>query len=689
MSNYVNDEVIWMLKNGNTEDEIRALLKNEGRKSYSNEFVDFMQDMLDKYQIKRTEISRATGISQDYLYKILNGQKKTSERDYILAICLAAGMNFPETQHALEICQLHLLDGSDIRDHIISESIIGRRGVYRTNDWIEKAGYPPLRVSKDMELYTPNYDFKDEPKTVPFRSKKKLILHKIDEEAAAEKCGLSPFDYTYVCNITVADQKNNKYYVQAFYSSEFMSFTVLNQENHEIVEKMMAENIAPDYDNPQWEPLEQFLCLEDAAGSEFFKYYLEADRIAEDKMREMLEKESDTANFGIRCNVRIESTGMVKYIEQYDSAAPEKKQYFQVIESKDGVTYSASHESAFLWMELNEIYSDIFPGKEEPKFFIKIEKNEDLWSLPLRERFIFQSLQTEMHKHLKESMGDYAGIDDEELINEDLANIAQHGTWSFLHGQYEDALNYNQRLLNGVKWLEEHTGKSMISVILTTLSKIETCYANLGNTEEAKKYSDKVLACKPELYDALDAGEEELSGAVDSYTQELMYRAQDAQDNGDQGKVADYSREIISLLERDENCFSCPETLFIAYTKYAFILDEENRSEEAIELYEKGERLIRKYHLEKGRYRRNVLSFYNNYAWVLWNRFQNQEAIIYYGKVIDMAEDAINEGNDSVATVDSLEHFANGLHKLYEQTGKKKEAERLEKRLSPYGIKFE
>ena len=173
MSNYVNDEVIWMLKNGKSAEEIKEVLSTEAKKSYSYEFVDFMQDMLDKYQIKRTEIARATGISQDYLYKILNGSKKTSERDYILAICLSVGMNFPETQHALEICQLHLLEGSDIRDHIISESVTGQRGVYRTNDWIEKAGYPPLRVSKDMELYTPNYDFSEVSENQPSHRKKK------------------------------------------------------------------------------------------------------------------------------------------------------------------------------------------------------------------------------------------------------------------------------------------------------------------------------------------------------------------------------------------------------------------------------------------------------------------------------------------------------------------------------------
>lgn len=689
MSDYVNDEVIWMLKNGRSAEEIKDLLSSEDKKSYSYEFVDFMQDMLDKYQIKRTEIARATGISQDYLYKILNGSKKTSERDYILAICLAAGMNFPETQHALEICQLHLLDGSDIRDHIISESITGQRGVYRTNDWIEKAGYPPLRVSKDMELYTPNYDFSVVSENQSSHSNKRLKLHKIDEEVIAEKCGLAPFDYIYIGNITVEDQDDNRYHVQAYFHPEFTVFSTITEENYEIVKKLEDEQTEPDNDEPQWESLEEFESLDEASDSEFFRYYMETDRLTDNKVKEVLETQNDTANYGSRCNIRIDGTGMTRYAEQYDSADPAKHQYFQVKETKDGVVYSATHESIFMWMELGSIYSAFFPEREEPKYFIHIENEDELNTLSLREKFILQSLRAEMHKRLRETIGDYAGIDDNDLIDEELTTIAQHGTWAFLNGQYEESLNYNLHLLEKAKQYEKESGKNMIAVTLTTLNKIKSCYSMLGNNTEVQKYSDQILASKKELYAALEAGKSDLFGAIDSYTTELMYRSQDAQNDGDMEAVADYCKEIISLLERDENCFDCPETLFIAYTKYAYILDEENRSEEAIELYEKGELLIRKYHLEKGQYRRNVLSFYNNYAWVLWNRFQNQEAIIYYGKVIDMAEDAINEGNDMVATVDSLEHFANGLHKLYEQTGKTKEAERLEKRLSPYGITFE
>ena len=133
MSSHSNEEVIRMLKNGVPQELIAEVLKEE-KKAYSFVFVDFMQDMLKKYRVKRTDVARATGISQDYLYKVLNGQKKTAERDYIIEICLAIGMNVPETQHALEINQMPMLSDRDIREHVLITCISEGRGVYRTNE---------------------------------------------------------------------------------------------------------------------------------------------------------------------------------------------------------------------------------------------------------------------------------------------------------------------------------------------------------------------------------------------------------------------------------------------------------------------------------------------------------------------------------------------------------------------------
>ena len=96
---------------------------------------------------------------------------------------------------------------------------------------------------------------------------------------------------------------------------------------------------------------------------------------------------------------------------------------------------------------------------------------------------------------------------------------------------------------------------------------------------------------------------------------------------------------------------------------------------------------MRRYHLEQSGLIRTVMSFYNNYAWVLWNKFENEEAIIYYGRAIELAEDLI-ERSDHVhpSVISALQHYAQGLLKLYRQTGKTKEAERLIRRLEKYHL---
>ena len=118
-------------------------------------FIEFMQKMIERYHVKRIDISRMTGISHDYLYKILNGTKHTAERDYIIAMCRAVGMNLGETQHALETNGMAVLNRNDQRDRLVIDSIEDNISIRRLNDRLEKAGLPWLRVSSDMEQYVP------------------------------------------------------------------------------------------------------------------------------------------------------------------------------------------------------------------------------------------------------------------------------------------------------------------------------------------------------------------------------------------------------------------------------------------------------------------------------------------------------------------------------------------------------
>lgn len=55
--------------------------------------VQVIDDVIEESGFSCTDIAQSAGMSRDYTYKVLGGQKQTSERDYIIAVCMAIRMN--------------------------------------------------------------------------------------------------------------------------------------------------------------------------------------------------------------------------------------------------------------------------------------------------------------------------------------------------------------------------------------------------------------------------------------------------------------------------------------------------------------------------------------------------------------------------------------------------------------------
>ena len=146
----LNDkELLRLLKHGRAEE--LAELAEEMKPTYADSFPAFMDQMLKEHHLKRSTVARRSGLSQDYLYKLLRGDKRTTERDYIIAICMAAGLNIAQTQHALRIYGMPLLDRKDLRSNIIYVNIDEGASIDALNDRLEKVRLPILRTSPEME----------------------------------------------------------------------------------------------------------------------------------------------------------------------------------------------------------------------------------------------------------------------------------------------------------------------------------------------------------------------------------------------------------------------------------------------------------------------------------------------------------------------------------------------------------
>ena len=84
-------ELIWMLKHGRAGEALERMHLDR-HEAYPGGFVQFMDRMLEEHHLTRKEVAVRAGMSQDYTYKLLRGDKHTDNRDYILAICVAAGL---------------------------------------------------------------------------------------------------------------------------------------------------------------------------------------------------------------------------------------------------------------------------------------------------------------------------------------------------------------------------------------------------------------------------------------------------------------------------------------------------------------------------------------------------------------------------------------------------------------------
>lgn len=221
-------------------------------------------------------VAQRAGLDKEYTYKILNAnsRKRTNERDYIIAICMAADMSFMETQHALELYPFPVLDDVDDRSAVIIIALLNSMSIDALNEMLENAGHAPLRTSPEMEKATigPARSTLVHSGVVSSNHDEELIaavirrMHMKNEEKIDlwdEPFGCAPIDYATNAEIKIVDDDGVEKYVQLFMSSEVSSLSVSTHSLHEY---------DPDDDDNCW--------MEDTC-EEFFDTFMAEEAIDE------------------------------------------------------------------------------------------------------------------------------------------------------------------------------------------------------------------------------------------------------------------------------------------------------------------------------------------------------------------------------------------------------------------------
>lgn len=117
------------LKNLGSQDDVSDFLSANRNKDKT--FREYYSRYISEKEISVPEILKKSAVSRNYIYNILNGDRDPS-RDKVLALCIAAGMSYMETDRALELAGERRLYPKDERDARIA--IMINQGVTNVTD---------------------------------------------------------------------------------------------------------------------------------------------------------------------------------------------------------------------------------------------------------------------------------------------------------------------------------------------------------------------------------------------------------------------------------------------------------------------------------------------------------------------------------------------------------------------------
>ncbi len=375
------------------------------------DFVVYFADIIKAKKLKKREIATRSGLSVDYAYKLLNGNKKTEERDYIIALCVAAEFSLEQIKVALHAYPMPALNEADKRDAIIVKSIENHRSVLELNDALEAKGQPILRTSNSMQKHE-----------VVREIERKIISHG-EYKMGFQHFGNAPFDRYFVAEIKVTDSNGKDYYLKAYgdtsvprYLKNADKYNAIGENyrldtgsnRQKIIYLVTDEPLYEDGDFKAEEHVfskpetpayaEEYDNLEELEDSIYFKYFVHMKTMVENKMKEYMDCVDDTRNHGSRWACKYEGSHRTAYIEVFNSNQPEKEEYLQVVDRDGVITFSATHESIYMRIELGKLYAQHFGVSDEVKPYISINSIEELGE----EYWYFKEPFMQMQKILEE-----------------------------------------------------------------------------------------------------------------------------------------------------------------------------------------------------------------------------------------------------------------------------------------------
>lgn len=133
MTRLTTDELLKQLRSASSKSQFAKYTADLPFHSGAQSFAEYFTDYLKQHQLVESEIIHSSSIQRNYAYQILNGTKNPG-REKVLSLCLAAGMNYDDTQRALALAGLGKLYPRKKDDSVIIFAIERGLTVLETNE---------------------------------------------------------------------------------------------------------------------------------------------------------------------------------------------------------------------------------------------------------------------------------------------------------------------------------------------------------------------------------------------------------------------------------------------------------------------------------------------------------------------------------------------------------------------------
>ena len=145
------DELAKVLKSSRVSDIDSYLEGNRGKfVSGRSPFGDFIKEKIKGSGLKQQDVFLAADVPERYGYKLLSGEKHTTDRDRIVALCIGARLGLEETQKALKLYGMAELYPKIPRDAVLMIALnSGCKDVHEVDALLKGHGMEVLSKSSE------------------------------------------------------------------------------------------------------------------------------------------------------------------------------------------------------------------------------------------------------------------------------------------------------------------------------------------------------------------------------------------------------------------------------------------------------------------------------------------------------------------------------------------------------------